>query len=115
MPSGMGLWGQIIRSGKSPVQANITPSIVNFGAPSCPASTGFSCFANASEGTPPYTYAWSWQTGGVGIFIGSPTGASTTLTVAAPVEKTGLLKVVVTDADGDQVQDTVDVTAECGF
>lgn len=55
------------------------------------------------NGVAPYTYAWSWDSGGTGITISSPTAATTTFSVAGMAvdeNRNGVAKCVVTDSTG---------------
>lgn len=59
--------------------------------------------ASGTGGIPPYTFAWSFQSGGVGITITHPTAAATAFTghVGSGQELTGTAQCVLTDSIGD--------------
>jgi len=58
----------------------------------------------ASGGVPGYTYAWTWQSGGGGITITSPSTASTAFNafLGAGASKNGTAMCTVTDTVGHQ-------------
>lgn len=66
-----------------------------------------------SGGTPGYTYAWSWLSGGSGIAINSPTAATTSFTgsgMARGDDFSGIARCVVTDSASHTVN--VDVSVD---
>ena len=90
----------------------ITPtSLFKLCIGSLPCTTA-SASAAVTGGVPPYTYAWTWQTGGSGITITSPTSQSTTFSVNQLGVHTGTALVTITDADDQQDTDTVSVQVE---
>lgn len=69
----------------------------------------------ASQGTPGYTYAWTWQSGGTGITINSPSASSTTFSAVSLTPgqlRTGVAQCVVTDTASATVTVTVNVEVE---
>lgn len=66
----------------------------------------------ASGGTPPYTYAWTWDAGGAGITTDSPTFDDTTFSGSHNLDGTiywGTARCTVTDAVSATAFDTVEV------
>lgn len=66
-----------------------------------------------SQGTPGYTYAWTWLSGGSGVTINSPTAASTTFSATGlALEETrgGVARCTVTDSASATVTKDVSVT-----
>jgi hypothetical protein len=60
----------------------------------------------ASGGTAPYTYAWTWSSGGTGITIISPTASATRFSGTNALDgtiKTGVARCTVTDDDAATV------------
>lgn len=67
----------------------------------------------ASNGTPPYTYAWTWDSGGSGITIDSSSAATTTFSatgLTVGTTRTGQAKCTVTDNSSASKTTTVSVT-----
>jgi hypothetical protein len=60
----------------------------------------------ASGGTAPYTYAWTWASGGTGITILSPTASATRFNATHALDGTllsGIARCTVTDDVGATV------------
>lgn len=69
--------------------------------------------ATVTGGVAPYTYAWSWQSGGTGITINSPSSAVTSFTASGVTPGqtlTGTALLTVTDNVGQQTTATVPVS-----
>lgn len=67
----------------------------------------------ASQGTPGYTYAWTWLSGGTGITINSPSAATTSFSstgLALEETRSGTARCTVTDSAGATVTKDVPVT-----
>ena len=77
-------------------------------------STGV-CTVSVTGGVMPYTYAWTWQSGGSGITIGSPSAASTVFSASSLSPgntDTGTALCTVTDALGQTSTATCAVSIE---
>ncbi len=75
--------------------------------------TTTSVTAAVSGGATPYTYQWTWQSGGSGITINSPTSDATDFTagnLSAGQTVSGTALVTVTDADGQTATATASVS-----
>lgn len=107
-----GVWKEVFAA-STPLGINVLPSSTSKFDPSLPCTT-VNIVANASGGTPGYSYAWSWQSGGGSMTINSPTGASTSVTTNTGGFHSGVLRCIVTDQVPDNVQDTCSVSMECG-
>lgn len=98
----------------APLSVNITPPNVNADCPTGPCTTG-NATANISGGTPSYTPAWTWQSGGAFITINSPSSSATTFTgTGSDVERTGVALCTVTDANSQTAADTCNVNIIIG-
>jgi hypothetical protein len=85
-----------------------TSSLNKFGTTS--GLTTASVTVTAVNGTPGYTYAWTWASGGTSITIGSASAATTTFSVsgmAVDEERSGVARCTVTDSGAATA--TVDV------
>lgn len=90
------------------------------GAPSSLSVTGAAamettgnCTVTAANGQTPYTYAWSWQSGGAGIDINSPSAAATDFSstgLSPGTSATGVAQCIVTDYYGQTTTVTCDVS-----
>lgn len=89
------------------IDVQLAPSTLYTGSPT----------AVVANGVGPFTYAWSWQTGGTGITIGSATLATCSLSstgAAAGTTRTGTLRCIVTDTGNGSlaITDTISVTVK---
>ena len=104
-------------TGYAPEQAalslSISPSSINEFNVTCPI-TSSGATATPSNGVSPYEYLWTWESGGSGITINSPTAATTTFTNNGGGVASGVAKCTVTDDNDDQANATISVTLECG-
>jgi len=107
----LGITGQI--PSRKPLTVVVTPSSFSTSDPSCPI-TSDTIQAVASEGAQPFSYQWTWQSGGSGMQINSPTSSTTTVTTTGSGEATGLLLMTVTDDDSNQATDTCNMALTCG-
>ncbi len=71
------------------------------------------CFANVSDGTPPYTYLWTYQSGFV-LTITNPTLSNTAFSHSGPVAgiKVSTYKCTVTDSLAAEAFNFVDIDTE---
>jgi len=92
---------------------SISPSSIFEDEVSCPIESSLAT-GSASGGNPPYTYQWTWQTGGSGITILSPTSSSTRFRLGQAGLATGTAKLTVTDDTDQKASDTIEVSLECG-
>jgi hypothetical protein len=73
------------------------------------------CAASVAGGASPYTYLWTWQSGGSGIVIDSATSASTQFSASGLAVNTtvsGVALCTVTDAYGQTATTTCSVSIE---
>lgn len=96
-----------------PLAINVLPSSFFDVDQNCPLDSQL-ISANASGGTPSYSYAWSFTAGGGGMTILSPTSASTRIRVTSGGFKSGTLQCIVTDQVPNNVSDTCAASMECG-
>jgi hypothetical protein len=108
------LQGILKTSAAPPLGINVLPTSTFKTGPVVPCTTVFIA-ANASGGVPSYSYAWSWQTGGGSMTINSPTGSQTSVTTSTTGFHSGVLKCIVTDQVPNNVEDTSNVSMECGL
>ena len=90
----------------------VSPASLSVTSDTASETTG-TATVTASDGASPYTYAWSFQSGGSGITINSPSADATTFTASAlsPGETvSGTAQCVVTDAVGHQATITLPVS-----
>jgi hypothetical protein len=82
------------------VMASISPSNANATGTGTLTTNSVTC--SATGGIPAYTFAWSFQSGGVGITINSPSSATTTFTgfVTSPHVLSGTAQCLATDSIG---------------
>ena len=92
---------------------NVTPASINKFSINCPHTSDL-LTASPSGGRAPYTYAWTFQTGGAGLTIDNPTSKTTTITQSVAGFRTGTLLCTVTDDATDTATDTSSITMECG-
>lgn len=95
-----------------PLGLEITPGGINQVSFGCP-FTSILLSTVVSGGNPPFTYAWSWFTGGSNMVINNPVNPFTTVTKSNLGVSTGTLRCTVTDADTISAVDDVPVTMEC--
>lgn len=100
-------------SDSPPLSVSVAPSSVNEAETLCPiVSSAFT--ATPSGGTPGYTFAWDFSSGGTGLTIDSPTSSVTTVTKAGSGISSGTLRCTVTDQIPNNAADTASITLECG-
>lgn len=96
----------------TPVAVAVVPTSISQSGASA-SLTGSITQVTASGGLPPYTYAWSWQSGGAGIEIDTPTSALTNFTAGSlspGTTDTGTALLTVTDSFGQQATAAVPVS-----
>lgn len=77
-----------------------SPTSISYSYPAASFTSG-STTCSGHGGIPPYTYGWSWASGGTSISINSPSGASTSFTVSGAAVNTtysGVAQCRATDA-----------------
>ena len=91
--------------GVAALSASVAPTSISKSAviptPNPQTVTSGSAVVTASGGTPAYTYAWTWLSGGTGITITSATSASTTFSGTQSLDGTrltGTARCTVTDS-----------------
>lgn len=102
-----GAW-VVVQSGT--LTASFNPDPVSDSLPNGTAHS-VACTITPAGGVGPYTYAWSWLSGGATITINNGTTATATFTAAGAtnLEKTGTAKCIVTDTGnaGNSITPTV--------
>lgn len=96
------------------MSVSVSPAYASgYGGKTGPAVTN-SVQASASNGTPPYSFAWS---GDNGIYPNSPNNATTSFIGAPPQGDTidGICTCTISDASGLSAQVSVQVTLSRGF
>ena len=91
----------------------LSPTALSVTGATASLTTG-STSAGVTGGAGPYSYAFTWQSGGAGLTINSPTGSSTNVTASGlspGTSDTGALLCTVTDSYGQQTTATCAVTA----
>ena len=95
----------------------INPSAINATKTN---GTSYSGTASAAvvNGVGPFTYAWSWQSGGAGITLSATSTSSCGLSSAATSDTTrsGVLQVIVTDTGNGNIttSDSINVSVTWG-
>lgn len=86
------------------VSASASPSSVSRSGFAPTTLVSSATLVTATGGVPGYTYAWTWQSGGTGIAIDSPSTASTTFSAGInPGDHlSGVAQCAVTDTVGHQ-------------
>ena len=97
----------------APLVVTIAPSVINqFGTTS--AQTTIQAVSSVSGGGGPIvSYVWTWQSGGVGITINSPSSANTSFTSTGLTvfeERSGVALLTITDSMGRVAVGSVSVT-----
>ena len=100
-------------TGIKPLTLEVLPASLIVFEITCPAVSG-DVTGTVSAGRTPFSYQWTWQSGGSGITINSPTSATTTFTNNGGGLATGVALLTVTDDNSDQATDTCSVRLECG-
>lgn len=98
-PTSNGVSGASLGAGAA-LAASVSPGSVS-GSGSGTSQTTGAAVVTASGGTPAYTYAWTWFSGGASITTTSPTSASTTFSttgLAAGSTVSGVARCTVTDS-----------------
>lgn len=104
-----GVW-KSFHSVSQALSALVSPSNLSENVSNGP-NTSASVSASASGGSTPYDYAWTWDSGGTGLTIDTPSAQSTTVSSNGTDEEfNGVLKCTVTDDDSDTASDTCSVT-----
>jgi hypothetical protein len=96
----------------SAVTAGVSPGSVSASGASATETTG-AATVSASGGLGPYTYAWTWQSGGTSVNITSPAAASTTFSANGLLggeTRSGVAQCVVTDSLGQTATVAVSVS-----
>jgi hypothetical protein len=91
--------------------ASISPSSLSTTGAAAVLTTG-TAICHVAGGVAPYTYAWSWLSGGGGIVINSPSASSTSFSssnLAAGGAVSGTAECLVTDTTGAQISTTTSV------
>lgn len=94
------------------LSAGMSPGSVSSSTIGASQTTG-TATVTPTGGTAPYTYAWTWDSGGTGLTITSNTAAATTFGatgVAIDETRSGIAKCTVTDAAAATYAVTVSVT-----
>lgn len=106
------------RSGVTNHTVVLSPAPV-FGSSAAPTQAQANVTANVTNGVGPFTYLWSWNSGGSGINILNSTSATCTIitSTGAAGLRSGVLKCGVTDTgNGSYVaSDTVSAELEVGL
>lgn len=103
-----------LAGGADPLGVSVSPSSFFDQDNNCPLDSQL-ITASASGGEPSYSYAWTWQSGGGGLTILSPTSSTTRIRVTTGGAKSGVLLMTVTDQEPDTATDTCSVNMECGL
>lgn len=88
-----------------PLQASVSPAGVSgsvaVNQQNAPVQTN-AAVVTVSGGAPPFSYAWTWVSGGAGIVIGTPAGSSTIFGayLSPQTSASGTAKCTITDAAG---------------
>lgn len=95
--------------------ASMSPTQINGIEPNGSTSAGMT--AVIVGGTGPFTYAWSWQSGGAGMTLSNTTSATVTINASGTnVARSGVIQCVVTDTGNANyaVTPTADVAFQFG-
>lgn len=110
-----GLWPTILMGGRVDLLVRFEPEVLTgISLPGQTASTSV-VYAAVTGGVAPYSYAWSWASGGEGISTSDPAAQSTFFGVTANAEQSGVARCRVTDAAGNTGEGLVQVTFSYPF